>query len=46
MRKNILSIIGIILIGVSIFIAKKLIDNKNQPKPVIPKVVKTDRHCG
>ena len=41
MRKNILSIIGIILIGVSIFIAKKLIDNKNQPKPVIPKVVKT-----
>ncbi|WP_346880863.1 HlyD family efflux transporter periplasmic adaptor subunit [uncultured Algibacter sp.] len=41
MRKIILSIIGILLIIVSFFFAKKLIDNKNKPKPVKEKVVKT-----
>lgn len=41
MRKIILIIIGIALIIVSFFIAKSLIANKNKPKPVVPKVVKT-----
>lgn len=41
MRNIILSIIGVILIVASIFFAKKLIDNKNKPKPVAAKVVKT-----
>ncbi|OIQ21973.1 HlyD family efflux transporter periplasmic adaptor subunit [Lacinutrix sp. MedPE-SW] len=41
MRKIILIIIGIALIIVSYFFAKSLIANKNKPKPVVPKVVKT-----
>ncbi|MCK8481330.1 efflux RND transporter periplasmic adaptor subunit [Psychroserpens algicola] len=41
MRNIILSILGIILIIGSFFFAKYLIDNKNKPKPVVPKVVKT-----
>lgn len=41
MRNIILSIIGVLLIVASIFFAKKLIDNKTKPKPVIEKVVKT-----
>ena len=41
MRNIILSIIGVLLIVVSFFIAKQLIDNKTRPKPVIEKVVKT-----
>jgi multidrug efflux pump subunit AcrA (membrane-fusion protein) len=41
MRNIILSIIGVVLIIASIFFAKKLIDNKNKPRPVSPKVIKT-----
>ena len=41
MRKIILSGLGILFIVVSFFIAKKLIDEKNKPKPVKEKVVKT-----
>tara|TARA_R110002012_G_C11674678_1_gene613531 strand:+ start:2761 stop:3894 length:1134 start_codon:yes stop_codon:yes gene_type:complete len=41
MRNIILSILGVILIIGSFFIAKNLIDNKTKPKPVIEKVVKT-----
>ena len=41
MRKIILSIIGILLIVASFFYAKKLIADKNKPKPVQAKVVKT-----
>ncbi|KAA5826265.1 HlyD family efflux transporter periplasmic adaptor subunit [Algibacter amylolyticus] len=41
MRKIILSIIGLLLIVASFFYAKKLIADKNRPKPVQAKVVKT-----
>ena len=41
MRNIILSIIGVVLIIGSILFANKLIANKNKPKPVAPKVVKT-----
>ncbi|MBU2949082.1 HlyD family efflux transporter periplasmic adaptor subunit [Tamlana agarivorans] len=41
MRKIILSAIGILLIVFSFLFAKKLIANKNKPKPVKEKVVKT-----
>ncbi|MEM5564149.1 HlyD family efflux transporter periplasmic adaptor subunit [Psychroserpens sp. AS72] len=41
MRNIILSIIGVVLIVGSYFIAKRLIDNKKKPKPVPEKVVKT-----
>lgn len=41
MRNIILSILGVLLIIGSFFIAKNLIDNKSKPKPVIEKVVKT-----
>lgn len=41
MRKTILSIIGVLLIVLSFFLAKTIIDNKNKPKPVREKVVKT-----
>ena len=41
MRKIILSIIGVLLIILSILFAKNLIANKNKPKPVREKVVKT-----
>jgi multidrug efflux pump subunit AcrA (membrane-fusion protein) len=41
MRKIILAIIGVLLIALSFLLAKKLIDNKNKPKPVKEKVVKT-----
>lgn len=41
MRKIILALIGVILIIASFLGAKKLIDNKNKPKPVKEKVVKT-----
>lgn len=41
LRKIILSVIGIALIIGAFFYANYLIDNKNKPKPVIPKVVKT-----
>ncbi len=41
MRNIILSILGIVLIIGSFFIAKKLIDNKRKPRPVPEKVVKT-----
>ena len=40
MRNFILSGIGILFIGFSIFFAKKLIDEKNKPKPIKEKVVK------
>ena len=41
MRKIILSVIGVLLIIGSVLFANKLIANKNKPKPVAPKVVKT-----
>lgn len=41
LRKIILSVIGIALIVGAILFAKYLIGNKNKPKPVVPKVVKT-----
>ena len=41
MRNIILSILGVILIVGAIFIGKRIIDNKTQPKPVIPKSIKT-----
>ncbi len=41
MRKIILSIIGVLLIILSVLFAKNLIANKNKPKPVREKVVKT-----
>jgi len=41
MRNIILSILGVLLILGSFFIAKHLIDSKTKPKPVIEKVIKT-----
>ena len=41
LRKIILSILGVALIIGAILFAKYLIANKNKPKPVVPKVVKT-----
>ncbi|MDG1728521.1 MAG: HlyD family efflux transporter periplasmic adaptor subunit [Algibacter sp.] len=41
MRKIILSVLGILLIVFSFLFAKKLIANKNKPKPVKEKIVKT-----
>lgn len=41
LRKVILSVLGVALIVGAFFFAKYLVDNKNKPKPVIPKVVKT-----
>ncbi|WP_426431153.1 efflux RND transporter periplasmic adaptor subunit [Winogradskyella sp. HB-48] len=40
-RKVILSILGLALIVGAFALANYLIDNKNKPKPVVPKVVKT-----
>lgn len=41
MRKYIIIILSIVLLGGSVFIAKYLIDNKNKPKPKTDKIVKT-----
>ncbi|RAJ15188.1 efflux RND transporter periplasmic adaptor subunit [Olleya aquimaris] len=41
MRKIILAIIGVLLIIASFLFAKKLIADKNKPKPVAAKVIKT-----
>lgn len=41
MRKIILAIIGVLLIIASFLLAKKLIADKNKPKPVAAKVIKT-----
>lgn len=41
MRKLILAILGLLLVGASIFGAKVIIDNKNKEKPVSEKVVKS-----
>ncbi|WP_417860125.1 efflux RND transporter periplasmic adaptor subunit [Winogradskyella sediminis] len=41
LRKIILSVLGVALIIGAIIFANYLINNKNKPKPVIPKVVKT-----
>ncbi|MGK0254530.1 MAG: multidrug efflux pump subunit AcrA (membrane-fusion protein) [Mariniflexile sp.] len=41
MRKIILSVIGVLLIIASILLAKSLIANKNKPKPILEKVIKT-----
>lgn len=41
MRKIILSILGVLLIILSFLFAKKLIADKNKPKPVKEKVIKT-----
>ena len=40
-RKIILSVLGVALIIGAFLFANYLIDNKNKPKPVVPKVVKT-----
>ena len=40
MRKIIAIVLGIILLVGAIFIAKKFIDNKNKPKPVVKKIIK------
>jgi multidrug efflux pump subunit AcrA (membrane-fusion protein) len=41
MRKIILSLLGVFFIIGSYFLAKSFISNKNKPRPVVPKVVKT-----
>ena len=41
MRRIILSVIGVLLVIASIFLAKTLIASKNKPKPVVEKVIKT-----
>ena len=41
MRKIILSLIGVLFIGLSFYVAQTLIANKHRPKPVREKVVKT-----
>lgn len=41
MRKIILSILGILIIVASFFLAKQIIDSKTRPKPRVEKVVKT-----
>ncbi len=41
MRKIIIIVISVILLIGSIFLAKYLIDNKQKPKPVFDKIVKT-----
>ncbi|WP_299337180.1 HlyD family efflux transporter periplasmic adaptor subunit [uncultured Psychroserpens sp.] len=41
MRNIILSVLGIVLIAGSVFIANRLIENKKKPKPVPEKVIKT-----
>ncbi|WP_054851876.1 efflux RND transporter periplasmic adaptor subunit [Olleya sp. ITB9] len=41
MRKIILSILGVLFIIGAFIIAKNLIDNKNKPRPVAAKVIKT-----
>uniref|UniRef100_UPI004047846C efflux RND transporter periplasmic adaptor subunit n=1 Tax=Mariniflexile sp. TaxID=1979402 RepID=UPI004047846C len=41
MRKIILSVLGVLLIIGSVFLAKYLIASKNKPKPVVGKVTKT-----
>ena len=41
MRNIILSILGVLFIIATVFISKSLIDNKNKPKPVAAKVIKT-----
>lgn len=41
MRNLILILIGVVLIGLAGYTAKVLIDNKNKPKPIVPKVIKT-----
>ncbi|MFB9054312.1 efflux RND transporter periplasmic adaptor subunit [Formosa undariae] len=41
MRKILLSIIGILFVVFSFFLAKRLIDSKTKPKPVTEKIIKT-----
>ncbi|WP_034061451.1 efflux RND transporter periplasmic adaptor subunit [Lacinutrix jangbogonensis] len=41
MRKIILSILGVLFIAVSFLLAKKMTADKNKPKPVAAKVIKT-----
>jgi len=41
MRKIILSLLGILLVGFAVFFSKKLIADRHKPKPVKEKVVKT-----
>ncbi len=41
MRNSILSVIGLILIVGSLFVAKKIIDNKKKPRPKPAKMIKT-----
>lgn len=41
MRKTILAILGVLLVLLAVFIAKKIIDSNTKPKPKINKTVKT-----
>lgn len=41
MRKIILSIVGVLIIVLGIFLSKQIIDSKTRPKPKVEKVVKT-----
>jgi len=41
MRNIILSILGVLFIIATVFISKSLIDNKNKPKPIAAKIIKT-----
>ncbi len=41
MRKTILSIVGVLIIVLGVFLSKKIVDSKTRPKPRVEKVVKT-----
>jgi len=41
MRKIILSIVGVLIIVLGIFLSKQIVDSKTRPKPKVEKVVKT-----
>ncbi len=41
MRKIILSIVGVLIIVLGIFLSKQIVDSKTRPKPRVEKVVKT-----
>jgi len=41
MRKTILSIIGVLIIVLGVFLSKQIVDSKTRPKPRVEKVVKT-----
>jgi len=41
MRKIVLSIVGVLIIVLGIFLSKQIVDSKTRPKPKVDKVVKT-----